>query len=142
MLIVAERRIPYELIVVDNAFSDGSAEPIGREFSQICLIAETENHGFAKANNIAAQHAREHILLLNPDTVVLDSAIDELVAFARAKPEAKFGGGRTLHGDRTLNNQLPPTHNAVESLLPGRRIDGTVSQPPVLLRSVWRLGHE
>jgi len=103
--VVAETEIPYELIVVDNASSDGSAEAIAREFPEICLMAEKENHGFAKANNIAVARARgEYILLLNPDTVVLDSAIDKLVAFARAKPEAKIWGGRTLHGDRTLNN--------------------------------------
>jgi GT2 family glycosyltransferase len=91
--VVAETRIPYELIVVDNASSDGSAEAIAREFPEICLMAETENHGFAKANNIAAERAHgAHILLLNPDTVVLDSAIDKLVALARAKPEAKIWG--------------------------------------------------
>ncbi len=103
--VVAETEIPYELIVVDNASSDGSAEAIATEFPEICFMAETENHGFAKANNIAAARARgDYILLLNPDTVVLDSAIDKLVAFARDKPEAKIWGGRTLHGDRTLNN--------------------------------------
>ena len=102
--VMAETKIPYELIVVDNAFTDGSAEAIAAEFPEINLMAETENHGFAKANNIAAEHARgEYCLLLNPDTLVLDSAIDKLVAFARAKPEAKIWGGRTLYGDRTLN---------------------------------------
>ena len=101
---MAETRISYELIVVDNGSSDGSAEAIAAEFPELNFMAETENHGFAKANNIAAEHARgEYILLLNPDTVVLDSAIDKLVTFARAKPEAKIWGSRTLYGDRTLN---------------------------------------
>jgi GT2 family glycosyltransferase len=102
--VVAETRISYELIVVDNASSDGSAEAIAAEFPEVTFMAEAENHGFAKANNIAAGHARgEYILLLNPDTVVLDSAIDKLIAFARTKPEAKIWGSRTLYGDRTLN---------------------------------------
>jgi hypothetical protein len=102
--VVTETRIPYELIVVDNGSSDGSAEAIAEEFPGVRLMAETDNHGFAKGNNIAAEHAcGDHILLLNPDTVVLDGAIDKLVAFAREKPEAKIWGGRTLFGDGTLN---------------------------------------
>ncbi len=102
--IVAETHMPYEVIVVDNASLDGSADAIAAEFPKVHLMAETENHGFAKGNNIAAATARgEYILLLNPDTVVLNGAIDKLVAFARAKPEAKIWGGRTLYGDGTLN---------------------------------------
>ena len=102
--VIAETRVSYELIVVDNASSDGSAQAIANEFPHIRLLAESENHGFAKGNNLAAKHARgEYILLLNPDTVVLDSAIDKLVAFARAKPDAKIWGGRTLFPDGTLN---------------------------------------
>ena len=68
------------------------------------LLAETANHGFAGANNLAARRARgEYLLLLNPDTLVLDGAVDRLLAFARANPEAGIWGGRTLYGDRSLN---------------------------------------
>ncbi|MFQ5622514.1 MAG: glycosyltransferase family 2 protein [Paracoccaceae bacterium] len=102
--VAAETRLPYELIVIDNASADGSAGAIAAEFPELRLLAETANHGFARANNIAAGHARgEYILLLNPDTVVLDGAIDKLVAFARERPEAKIWGGRTLYGDGSLN---------------------------------------
>ncbi|MEM1003735.1 MAG: glycosyltransferase family 2 protein [Pseudomonadota bacterium] len=100
----AETRLTYELIVVDNASTDGSVEAIAAEFPGITFMAETDNHGFAKANNIAADRATgEYILLLNPDTVVLDGAIDKLVAFAEARPDAGVWGGRTLYGDRSLN---------------------------------------
>ena len=100
----AETRIPYEVIVVDNVSTDGSAEEIAKEFPDITLLAETVNHGFAKGNNIAAEHARgEYFLLLNPDTLVLDGAVDKLIAFAESRPQAKIWGGRTLFGDRTLN---------------------------------------
>lgn len=99
-----ETRTPYELIVVDNTSSDGSAEAIAAEFPDIRLMAETENHGFAKANNLAAEKARgEYILLLNPDTVVLDGALDKLLAFARRRPEARIWGGRTVFGDHSPN---------------------------------------
>ena len=99
-----ETKIPYELIVIDNVSTDGSAEAIASEFPDISLHAETENHGFAKANNIAAKHARgKYLLLLNPDTVVLEAAIDRLVSFAKRSPESKIWGGRTLYGDHSLN---------------------------------------
>lgn len=100
----AETRAPHEVIVVDNDSQDGSAAAIAAEFPDMRLMAETVNHGFAKANNLAAREARgEYLLLLNPDTVVLDGALDKLLAFARRRPEAKIWGGRTLYGDRTLN---------------------------------------
>jgi hypothetical protein len=95
---------PFELIMVDNGSADGSAEAIAAAFPQVRLIAEAVNHGFAKANNIAAEQARgEYLLLLNTDTVVLDGAIDKLVAFARAHPDAGIWGGRTQFADGRLN---------------------------------------
>ncbi len=58
----------------------------------------------AKANNLAAAHASgRYLLLLNPDTLVLDHAVDRLVAFAERTPSARIWGGRTLFGDGTLN---------------------------------------
>ena len=102
--VVAETTVPYELIVVDNASSDGSAAAIKAEFPDILLMAEAENHGFAVANNIAIKRAKGgYILLLNPDTIVLNGAIDRLLAFAERRPEAKIWGGRTLFGDHSLN---------------------------------------
>ena len=102
--VVAETTVPYELIVVDNASPDGSAAAIAAAFPDLRLIASAENLGFAKGNNLAAREASgAYILLLNPDTLVLDHAIDRIVAFAERTPEAGIWGGRTLHGDRTLN---------------------------------------
>ena len=94
----------YELIVVDNDSSDGSAEAIAAEFPDLRLIGLDENIGFAQANNLAAGHARgERLLLLNPDTVVIEGAIDRLVGFADSRPSAGIWGGRTLFADRSLN---------------------------------------
>lgn len=102
--VVAQTRTPHEVIVLDNKSQDGSAEAIAAEFPHLHLMAEQDNHGFAKGNNIAAKRARgEYILLLNPDTVVLDGAIDRLMAFSERVPLAKIWGGRTLFGDLSLN---------------------------------------
>lgn len=93
-----------EFIVVDNASTDGSAPRIAAEFPSVHLIALDRNVGFARANNLAATVARgRYLLLLNPDTVVLDRAIDRLLAFARQRPGAGLWGGRTVFPDGTLN---------------------------------------
>lgn len=94
----------FELIVLDNASADGSVEAIAAEFPQVVMIAETANHGFSVGTNLQVPRARgEKILLLNTDTIVLDKAIDKLMAFSRKRPEARIWGGRTLFGDRSLN---------------------------------------
>lgn len=99
-----QTQTPFELIVVDNASTDGSAEAIAQAFPQATLIAEPVNHGFGPAHRIALARARAPwVLLLNPDTVVLDRAIDRLLAFAGRTPEAGIWGGRTLYGDGSLN---------------------------------------
>lgn len=94
----------FEIIVVDNDSKDGSAEAIATEFPEVMLLAEKTNHGFGRATNIQARHARgEFILLLNTDTVVLDQAIDHLLKFAENNPAAGIWGGRTLSADGSLN---------------------------------------
>lgn len=95
----------FEVIVLDNASSDDSVARIKVEFGdKVKLIDSKVNHGFAQGNNIAAQSATgDYLLLLNPDTVVLDGAIDKLMEFATAKPDFKIWGGKTLFGDLRLN---------------------------------------
>ena len=102
--IISQTQTPHEIIVLDNASTDGSAAAIAAEFPGITLLAGTQNHGFARANNIAARQARgEFLLLLNPDTLVLDGALDRLMAFARRAPEARIWGGRTVFADGSPN---------------------------------------
>ena len=71
---------PHEVIVLDNASPDGSADAIRRAHPDIRLIESKDNLGFAGGNNVAAKYATaDHILLLNPDTIILDRAIERLV---------------------------------------------------------------
>lgn len=99
------RGITYETIVVDNDSSDQSADAIRDAFPDVTLIASEENLGFARANNLAAESANgKYLLLLNPDTVVLGGAIQNLFMFAQNNPHHLIYGGRTLYGDRTLNH--------------------------------------
>lgn len=96
--------VTYEVLVVDNASPDDSAEAMAKAFPAFRHMPQSQNLGFAAANNLAAKQARgEYLLLLNPDTVVLDGAIDKLVAFARRRPQAGVWGGRTVFSDGRLN---------------------------------------
>lgn len=95
----------FEILVVDNRSADGSADAVRGEFGdRVHLIESKDNLGFALANNVAARHARGGmLLLLNPDTVIIDGAIDKLLRFAAQQPESRLWGGRTVYADRSLN---------------------------------------
>ena len=87
----------YEIIVVENASGDGSAEMVREEFPGVRLIALDENVGFGAGSNLgAAAAAGDYILLLNPDTELVGDTLDALLRYARAHPEAGLVGGRTL----------------------------------------------
>jgi N-acetylglucosaminyl-diphospho-decaprenol L-rhamnosyltransferase len=96
--------LDVEVVVLDNASGDGTVEMVRSEFPQARLIASPENLGFALGVNRAAESAAgEYLLLLNPDTVVHEGAIQRLVEFARARPQGGIYGGRTLDPDGTVN---------------------------------------
>ena len=86
-----------EVVVVDNGSADRTADSIRARFPEVVVDEAGENLGFAKGvNRGVAQAGGEHILLLNPDTVVLPHSIQNLADFADAHPEYGLYGGRTL----------------------------------------------
>jgi GT2 family glycosyltransferase len=94
----------FHTVVYDNASEDGSAEAIAAAYPQVELIASDENLGFARANNIVAAAAKtEWLLLLNPDTECHAGAVDNLLAFSKANPQAGITGGRTVFPNGSLN---------------------------------------
>lgn len=89
----------YEIIVVDNASSDGSADAISAVDS-VHVVRSDSNLGFARAVNLAALSATgRYLLLLNPDTVPDGPFVSELVEHAGKHPECRIYGGRTLRED-------------------------------------------
>jgi GT2 family glycosyltransferase len=97
------KNLNFEVFVVDNASTDGTVPMIKKEFPQARLIENSENKGFAAANNQAIRKAAgEFILLLNSDTIVIENAIEKLACFARTHSDAGVVGGRLLNKDKTL----------------------------------------
>jgi GT2 family glycosyltransferase len=78
----------YEIIVVDNASTDGSAGMVEKDFSEVGLIKNNENMGFAKANNLGIKKATgKYVLLLNSDTVIFSDVIPKMIHFMIIHPE-------------------------------------------------------
>jgi GT2 family glycosyltransferase len=95
--------VPSEVFVVDNASDDGSAAMVKEEFPQVQLIINTENVGFARANNqVINNTSSKYLLLLNSDTVVLPGAIDRLVEFMDNTPLAGAAGAKPLSPDGSM----------------------------------------
>jgi len=89
-----------EIIVVDNASSDDSVAVVRREFPQVQLIVNSQNHGFATANNQALKVAKGNfIVLLNPDTQVVGDALWQMMNFLEAETNAAAVGPALLYPD-------------------------------------------
>jgi GT2 family glycosyltransferase len=92
-----------EILVVDNASADGSAEMVAEAFPQVHLIRNKENRGFAAANNQALRQATgRHVLLLNSDTLVHGSVLSASVAWLDAHSDVGIMGCRVLNADGSL----------------------------------------
>lgn len=101
--IAAQTTVPHEVIAIDNASLDGSAEMVVQDFPQVHLIANSENQGFAAANNQGLAVARgQYILLLNPDTVVLDQAVDRMLSWLAVRPQVGCVGCQVLEARNVI----------------------------------------
>jgi GT2 family glycosyltransferase len=92
--------LEFEVIVVDNASTDGSKEKLAEEFPQVKVLRNEYNMGFAGANNVGirASSAR-YVLLLNPDTIMPEGAIKETIKFMESKPKAGVIGCKLKYPD-------------------------------------------
>lgn len=103
------RETEFEVIVSDNGSTDGSIEMIRREFPQVRLIENGKNLRFAKGNNVGIEASRgEYVLILNPDTIIHEGALDRVVAFAERHPEAGAVGCRVVFADGSFQRCMRP----------------------------------
>jgi GT2 family glycosyltransferase len=92
--------LKLEVIVTDNASSDGSPEMVRADFPSLTLIANDDNRGFGTACNQAVEEARaRHILFLNSDTVVLPGALEAMVGYLDEHPLVGAVGCKLLNSD-------------------------------------------
>jgi len=98
-----KKNISCEVFVVDNASTDGSREMIRSNYPQVVLIENHSNVGFAKANNQALRKCSgKYVLLLNPDTEVLRSCLENMLDFMEKHPDAGAAGCRILNSKGEL----------------------------------------
>lgn len=96
------RKLDYEVIVSDNGSTNGTLESIRETFHQpnLRIVENHANLGFARGNNAGIAEAQgEYILILNPDTVAHQDALEKLVAFADQHPEGGAFGCRVVYPD-------------------------------------------
>ena len=95
--------VSREVLVVDNASSDNTAEMVRRDFPLVEFHENTANVGLSRAVNRGIRASRgRHILVLNPDIEARPGSLDELVAFMDATPEAGLAGAKLINTDGTL----------------------------------------
>lgn len=99
----------FEVIVSDNGSTDGSVEFIRASYPMVRVIENGRNLRFAKANNVGIRASSgEYILILNPDTIIHEGALDKMVAFADQHPEAGAFGCRVLNADQSYQVSARP----------------------------------
>ena len=93
----------YEIIIIDNASTDGSAKLIKKRFPDVCLIKNKKNSGFARACNQGAKIARGKILFfLNPDSQVRNKIFSKVFNFLRENPRVAIVSPLILSSDYSV----------------------------------------
>jgi N-acetylglucosaminyl-diphospho-decaprenol L-rhamnosyltransferase len=99
----------FEVIFSDNGSTDGSVEYVRTHFPQVRVIENGTNLRFAKGNNVGIEASQgEYILILNPDTIIHEGAIDKTVAFADEHPKAGAFGCRVVNPDGSYQEHVRP----------------------------------
>jgi GT2 family glycosyltransferase len=107
----------FEIIVSDNGSTDGSIDFVRNNFPRVRILENGTNLRFAKGNNVGIDISQgEYVLILNPDTIIHDGALDKVVAYADSHPGAGAFGCKVLNADGSYQG---------------------CARPPYTLRSEW-----
>jgi GT2 family glycosyltransferase len=119
-----------EVIVIDNASTDESVEMVSSSFPKTHIIANSENLGFAAANNQGFDQARgRYVLLLNSDTVVHGDVLAQSVAYLEKNPDVGMMGCKVLNGDGSTQltcSRFPTFPNLLLQTLGANRLRGPI----------------
>lgn len=129
--------LDVEVIVVDSASVDGSNEMVRAEFPWVRLIPCEENVGFPRGNNIGLVEARgDYLLLLNPDTVVLDDALAVLMTYLTTRLDVGAVGPMLLNPDGSIQSSRRRFPTLATGFFESTWLEGLV---PALLRRYYAL---
>jgi N-acetylglucosaminyl-diphospho-decaprenol L-rhamnosyltransferase len=122
------RHISFEVVVIDSGSYDGCDTMLARDFPLVHFIQSRQNLGFARANNRALQDSTgDHVLFLNPDTQLVGTAINLMLAQIASRPGAGAVGCRLLNSDGTVQTSCIQSYPTLLNQL----LDSNV------LRAVW-----
>lgn len=95
----------YEIIVVDNASVDGSVESLQQNHPDVKIVENKRNIGFGRANNLGVKEASgRYVLILNPDTILNEDTLSEMVHFMENHPDVGISTCRILNADGSFSN--------------------------------------
>jgi len=121
----AHASLPLELVVVDNASTDGSADAVRARHPEALVIANAENVGFARACNQGWRAARAPLVLfLNPDAEVAPGAVETLASLLESRPAVGAAGPRTRGSDGTIQVSTGPDLTPLAELRQRRLVRG------------------
>lgn len=119
--IYQQTKTPVEIIVVDNHSEDGSPAWVRKQFPWVTVLENKKNLGFAKANNLGIRLAKgKYVLLLNPDTVIKDHAVDKALKLMESRQDIGVLSVKLLKKDGSIDltcrRELTPTQAFMVSL--------------------------
>ena len=130
-------KVPIEIIVVDNASTDGTPDAIRTQFPDVNVVENQANLGFAKANNSGVALSRgQYVCLINSDVVVFAGCLDRMLALMQANPDTGIAGPKMICPDGSTGlsvMRLPTVWNtfcaavALNSIFPNSRVVGGFS---------------
>lgn len=124
-----------QIVVVDNASADGSAEAVAREFPEARLIRNSDNVGFSRANNQALREAKAaYVLFLNSDAELTPGALPTLTGLLDARPGLGAVGPRTVSPDGAVQVSFGPRLRPLAEWRQRRLVRGVKRRRPAALR--------
>lgn len=124
-------KTPYEIIVFDNDSQDGSVQSLNGKYRYTKVIASKKNLGFGAGNNQAFEYSRgEFIFLLNPDTLLIDHSVDQMISFMKREKKVGLTAPMLLYGDHTLQRSIRRYYSFFGSLLDNRFMNPVIAKFP------------
>lgn len=110
--------IEFEVIVVDNASKDNSAQMVLKEFPQVTLIASNENMGFARGNNMGLEQASgKYVLFMNPDMELVENSFPKLIELMNKDSQIALSTCQLIYPDGSLQRNVKNNPGTCDQIL-------------------------